>query len=180
MIIHIICDLIESKMGLSEEVSQRAVPTYIHQRDLFDVQLPTREMVVWVNGCFDLLHEGHLQLLNKASKLGGFLVVGINSDESVRNLKGASRPYLQEENRARTLLQFPFVDLVIIFSEDDPLNILRQVRPGKVVKGPEYRNKDFPEKNFLNEIGCTVHYIDEVPGVSTTQIVDRILKNGSL
>ena len=179
MIIHIICELIESKMGLSEEVSQKVVPTFIHERDLFDMQLPARETVVWVNGCFDLLHEGHLQLLNKASKLGGFLVVGINSDESVRHLKGASRPYLQEENRARTLLQFPFVDLVIIFSEDDPLNVLRQVRPGKVVKGPEYRNKDFPEKNFLNEIGCTVHYIDEVPGVSTTRIVDKILKNGS-
>jgi bifunctional ADP-heptose synthase (sugar kinase/adenylyltransferase) len=86
---------------------------------------------------------------------------------------------VSEENRARTLLQFPFVDLVVIFSEDDPLTVLRRLRPGKVLKGPEYRERDYPEKSFLTEIGCTVSYTDEVQGVSTTRIVDRIMTNGN-
>ncbi|MDP1720699.1 MAG: SIS domain-containing protein [Candidatus Nanopelagicaceae bacterium] len=179
ILIHIVCELIESKMGLSENELERAVPRFVHESHLTEIQLPPRESIVWVNGCFDLLHEGHLQLLNKASKMGKYLIVGINSDESVKRIKGVSRPYVSEENRARTLLQFPFVDLVVIFSEDDPLTILRRLSPGKVLKGPEYRERDYPEKSFLSEIGCTVSYTDEVQGVSTTRIVDRILTNGN-
>ncbi|HUW88535.1 MAG TPA: SIS domain-containing protein [Candidatus Paceibacterota bacterium] len=179
ILIHIVCELIESKMGLSENELERVVPRFVHESHLSEIQLPPHEAIVWVNGCFDLLHEGHLRLLNQASKMGKYLVVGINSDESVRRIKGASRPYVSEENRARTLLQFPFVDLVVIFAEDDPLTVLKHLRPGKVIKGPEYRERDYPEKSFLTEIGCTVSYTDEVQGVSTTRIVDRIMTNGN-
>lgn len=179
ILIHIVCELIESKMGLSENELDRAVPRFVHESNLSEIHLPSRESIVWVNGCFDLLHEGHLQLLNKASKMGNYLAVGINSDDSVKRIKGDSRPYVSEEDRARTLLQFPFVDLVVIFSEDDPLTVLKRLRPGKVLKGPEYRDRDYPEKSFLSEIGCTVSYTDEVQGMSTTRIVDRILANGN-
>lgn len=178
MFIHIVCELIESTMGLSENGYERDAPRFVHESNLSEMHLPPRDSIVWVNGCFDLLHEGHLRLLNKASRMGKYLVVGINSDQSVKRIKGASRPYVSEENRARTLLQFPFVDLVVIFLDDDPLTVLKLLRPGNVLKGPEYREKDYPEKLFLDEIECKITYIDEVLGVSTTGIVDRILANG--
>lgn len=178
-LIHIVCELIESNMGFSKGEVEKITPRFIHGSNISEIQIPSHESIVWVNGCFDLLHEGHLQLLNKASRLGSFLVVGINSDESVKRLKGNSRPYISEETRARTLLQFPFVELVVIFSEDTPLTVLKSLRPAKVVKGPEYQGKDYPERSFLNEIGCSIFYTDEVLGVSTTKIVDRILSNGN-
>ena len=179
VLIHIVCEIIELNMGFSKGEERNLIPRFIRESEISEIQIPPHESMVWVNGCFDLLHEGHLKLLNKASKLASFLVVGINSDESVKRIKGNSRPYVSEEDRARTLLQFPFVDLVVIFSEDTPLTVLKSLRPGKVVKGPEYQRSDFPEKSFLNNIGCSIFYIDEVQGVSTTQIVDRILLNGN-
>ena len=87
ILIHIVCELIESKMGLSGDELERIVPGFIHAHQLSEIQLPPSDATVWVNGCFDLLHEGHLQLLNKASKMGRYLVVGINSDESVKRIK---------------------------------------------------------------------------------------------
>lgn len=178
-LIHIVCELIESNMGLSKGEVGRTPPRLIYGSNISEFQFPPTESIVWVNGCFDLLHEGHLQLLNKASRLGSFLVVGINSDQSIKRIKGNSRPYIPEEARARTLLQFPFVEVVVIFSEDTPLTVLKSLRPGKVVKGAEYQDRDYPERFFLNEIGCSIVYANEVKGVSTTQIVDRILSNGN-
>ncbi len=176
-LIHIICENVEFELGLAEPSAKDFTPRIVHDYEILNIQRPAQESIVWVNGCFDLLHEGHLRLLNTASKSGSFLVVGINSDESVRRLKGPKRPYVPEASRARTLLELPFVDQVVIFSGDDPTNVLKDLKPNVVVKGPEYRDRDYPEKSFLTEIGCSVICIDGVEGASSTQIAGRILTN---
>ena len=178
ILIHIICENVEYELGLVEPGNKKFIPRIVYDHELSEIQLPTQDSIVWVNGCFDLLHQGHIRLLNTASKSGSFLVVGINSDESVKRLKGTDRPFIPEVSRARTLLELPFVDLVVIFSDDDPLDVLKVLIPSVVVKGPEYRDREYPEKNLLMEMGCSIVYIEDVEGVSSTQIADRILTNG--
>ena len=179
MLIHIICELIESEMGFTEQVSKDFTPRIIQADALSKIPLPPRDSIVWVNGCFDLLHEGHLQLLNIAARSGEFLVVGLNSDRSVKSIKGSDRPFISEMNRARTLIQLPFVDLVVIFSDSNPVEVLRTLKPKIVVKGPEYKDHDFPEKQMLVDMECNIFYTKEVEGLSTSKIINTILSRGN-
>lgn len=169
--IHILCDLIEIHMGLKPLTIKEPTPKIIYDHQFSNDLLPEINPIVWVNGCFDILHEGHLMLLNTASALGGSLVVGINSDSSIKTLKGKVRPFVSELNRARTLSQFPNVDLVIIFSGQDPLEILMKVRPNIVVKGLSYEFRDYPEKSYLENLNCKIVYTEHIEGVSTSDIV---------
>jgi rfaE bifunctional protein nucleotidyltransferase chain/domain len=97
--------------------------------------------IVFTNGCFDLLHPGHIHLLNQAKELGNRLVVGLNSDSSVSRLKGPGRPILKEQDRASILGSLDCVDLVVIFHEDTPKNLIRTLKPDILVKGDDYRTK---------------------------------------
>ena len=129
--------------------------------------------VVFTNGCFDVLHYGHVKLLEAARAQGDFLVVGINSDESVRRLKGPGRPVVPEDQRAAMLAQYPFVDRVVIFGEDTPLELVREIEPDVIVKGGDYRPEDVVGADIVRAHGGRVHIVPLVEGLSTTGILRR-------
>ena len=128
--------------------------------------------IIFTNGCFDILHVGHISYLQKARNLGDLLVVGLNSDRSVRALKGESRPINSQKDRALMLAALEFVDFVIIFDEDTPLNLIKTLRPDILVKGADYEGKEVVGSNFVKE----VKLIDFIDGKSTTNIINRIKK----
>jgi D-beta-D-heptose 7-phosphate kinase / D-beta-D-heptose 1-phosphate adenosyltransferase len=130
--------------------------------------------IVFTNGCFDLLHAGHLSLLSQAAKLGDVLVLAINSDASVRRLKGPERPLVPQEDRAAVLAALGFVDAVTIFDEDTPLEVLQSVRPHVLVKGGDYKLSDVVGREFIEATGGRVALVPLTPEKSTTALVERI------
>ena len=134
------------------------------------------EAIVFTNGCFDLLHIGHTRYLNEAKQLGERLVVGINSDESVRQLaKGANRPILPGVQRAEVIAALSCVDYVILFDEPDPLNLIKAIQPNVLVKGGDWTPERIVGKDFVEERGGFVRTIPLVPDISTTTIIQRVL-----
>lgn len=129
---------------------------------------------VFTNGCFDLLHVGHLNTLMAARREGDLLVVGVNSDRSVRALKGPDRPLNGQAERAQLLAGLECVDLVVIFDEDTPLALLDRLRPDVHVKGGDYREEDLPEAPLVRSWGGRVVVTGLVPGRSTTRMAERI------
>jgi D-glycero-beta-D-manno-heptose 1-phosphate adenylyltransferase len=134
------------------------------------------ERVVFTNGCFDLLHLGHVDYLEKARDLGDRLVVGLNSDDSVSRFKGPSRPIQDEQSRARVLAALQFVDLLVFFNEDTPLNLISELIPNVLVKGSDYLAENIVGANVVKSAGGEVKTIDFVPGYSTSRIVEKIKK----
>ena len=134
----------------------------------FQRQRPS--VLVTTNGCFDLLHVGHLRTLLKARALGSCLVVALNSDASVRRLKGSSRPLVEERERAEMMAGLECVDHVVIFEEDTPLATLELLRPDIHVKGGDYQVEDLPETALLRSWGGRVEIAPFVPGRSTSRL----------
>jgi rfaE bifunctional protein nucleotidyltransferase chain/domain len=132
--------------------------------------------IVFTNGCFDLLHLGHVDYLEKARQLGGMLVVGVNTDNSVRRYKGPGRPLQNEHARARILAALQFVDVVVLFDEDTPLNLISLLRPDVLVKGNDYLAENIVGADVVKQYGGEVKTISLVPGYSTTRIVEQIKK----
>jgi len=132
------------------------------------------EEIVFTNGCFDIIHLGHVDSLLNSAKLGTKLIVGLNSDESVTRLKGKGRPILNLEARTTLLAAFVFVDAVIIFTEDTPENLIAQILPDLLVKGNEYTIDEIAGHKTVLEHGGIVKTLDLVPGVSTTQMIEKI------
>lgn len=130
--------------------------------------------IVFTNGCFDLLHPGHIHQLREAKAQGDFLIVGLNSDESVRRLKGPSRPLLPEDMRQEMLEAIRFVDAVAIFSEDTPEALIHEVRPDVLVKGAEYETADIVGSDFVQSYGGRVHRVPMLPGFSTSALLKRL------
>lgn len=135
------------------------------------------QVVVFTNGCFDLLHPGHIQLLQVAKQMGALLVVGLNTDESVRRLKGHGRPILTEHERAHLLAALDCVDYVVLFGEDTPIPLLERLRPDVLVKGADYRLDQVVGRELVESYGGRVARVPVVQGLSTTEIVDRVLRN---
>lgn len=134
------------------------------------VKLLQDQKVVFTNGCFDIMHYGHIKYLEKAKKLGDILVVGLNSDESVKRLKGSSRPINLEFQRACMLASMYFVDYVVIFDEDTPYKLIEFLKPDVLVKGADYKDKEVVGSNLVKK----VELIDFEDGFSTTNIINRI------
>nr|MBC8405288.1 D-glycero-beta-D-manno-heptose 1-phosphate adenylyltransferase [Planctomycetota bacterium] len=130
--------------------------------------------VIFTNGCFDILHAGHVRYLRAARSLGDAMVVGLNNDDSVQRLKGAERPINPELDRAEVLAGLECVDFVVLFSEDTPENLIRRISPDVLVKGADYKNKGVVGAEFVQAQGGEVRLIDLVPGRSTSAIVERI------
>lgn len=130
--------------------------------------------VVFTNGCFDLLHPGHVSYLWAARSLGDALVVGLNSDASIKKLKGPSRPVVPEGDRALVLSALEPVDAVVVFGEATPVRLMRELRPAVYAKGGDYRIEDLPEAKVAAEIGAEVNLLPFEPGYSTTALIERI------
>jgi D-beta-D-heptose 7-phosphate kinase/D-beta-D-heptose 1-phosphate adenosyltransferase len=133
--------------------------------------------VVFTNGCFDLLHVGHVRYLQQARQLGDLLVLGLNSDASIRRLKGPKRPLIGQEERAHILAALDCIDYVTIFDEDTPLELLAVLRPDILVKGGDYTPETVVGKELVESYGGRVELIQFVDGKSTTGIIERILEN---
>lgn len=150
--------------GSTESVKH--VGTYtLNENDL-------KKRVVFTNGCFDVLHKGHLTLLKQARSLGDKLIVGLNSDASVRRLKGASRPFNNVDTRKEQLELIPYVDEVVVFEEDTPYNLIKELTPDLIVKGGDYTVEE-----IIGHDLAPVHIVPTVEGYSTTKILGEI--NGS-
>lgn len=130
--------------------------------------------IVFTNGCFDILHAGHLDLLSKAAALGDILVVGLNTDASVRRLKGTERPVNDEGFRSMMLAHLQMVDAVVLFDEDTPLELIRVVEPDVLVKGGDYRAEDVVGYENVVGRGGKVEIIPLVEGLSTSAMIERI------
>jgi D-beta-D-heptose 7-phosphate kinase/D-beta-D-heptose 1-phosphate adenosyltransferase len=134
--------------------------------------------VVWTNGCFDLLHVGHIRSFRDAKALGDILIVGINSDASVRAIKGDSRPIINQADRAEVIAALEMVDYVTIFDESTPIAALSRLRPDIHCKGAEYADgaRPVPERDVVLGYGGQIRFLPFHPGRSTTELVDRIAK----
>jgi D-glycero-beta-D-manno-heptose 1-phosphate adenylyltransferase len=130
--------------------------------------------VVFTNGCFDLIHLGHVDYLEKARMLGDKLVIGLNTDDSVSRFKGPERPLQDQTSRARVLAAMQFIDLVVFFNEDTPLNLISELLPNILVKGSDYLADNIVGADVVKKNGGVVKTIDFVPGYSTTRIVEKI------
>lgn len=132
--------------------------------------------VVFTNGCFDILHAGHVDYLEKARNFGDKLVVGLNTDSSVKRLKGTSRPVNPELARARVLAALEFVDAVVLFPEDTPLELIMSIRPDILVKGADYDIKNIVGADFVLNNGGRVETVPLTDGFSTSGIIGKITK----
>lgn len=132
--------------------------------------------IVFTNGCFDILHHGHLDLLARAAEFGNILIVGANTDNSVQRLKGSSRPITQERDRAFQLASLLCIDAVCLFDEDTPDALIRSIKPNVLVKGGDYTIDKIVGAEFVKNYGGAVEVVPFVTGYSTTSIIERIQK----
>ncbi len=133
-----------------------------------------KETIVFTNGCFDIVHHGHVDSLVKSAEMGTRLVVGLNSDKSVEMLKGKNRPVLNEESRAKILAAFGFVDAVIIFNDETPAELVSQIIPDILVKGSQYKIHEIAGHDTVLANGGQVITLGLVPGISTSDIIEKI------
>jgi len=160
---HALADLPESKILKREDLATRAASWRMAGR-----------RIVFTNGCYDLLHAGHLSLLHAAARLGDVLVLAINSDASVRRLKGPERPLVPQAERAALLAALACVDAVTIFDEDTPLETLQSVRPHVLVKGEDYKPEEVVGRELVESMGGRVALVPLMPERSTSALVERI------
>ncbi len=149
----------------------------IDRRDLEKWDRNRTEPLIWTNGCFDIIHTGHIHYLHECKKLGGQLIVGLNSDDSVRRLKGPGRPIIGLEDRIVHLSAFFFVDYVVVFDTDTPLEMIKLIRPDILVKGGDYKVEEIVGYEEVTNYGGQVLTIPLVPGKSTTSIIEKIKTN---
>lgn len=159
-------EIIAQKIWLRPDVQNKIAPIKLHNLK-----------IVFTNGVFDILHAGHVSYLAEAAALGDFLVVGINSDDSVKRLgKSPARPLQSEESRAAVMASLGFVGAVVVFNEDTPLELIKSIQPDFLVKGADYQIKDIVGSDFLAESGGKTVTIKLIDGFSTTAIEQKILR----
>jgi rfaE bifunctional protein nucleotidyltransferase chain/domain len=147
------------------------------KNELDDILLQIREKVLTIgftNGCFDILHKGHIRYLADASDLADVFIIGLNSDSSVKRLKGPNRPLQDQESRAISLSALVFIDYVVMFGEDTPLELLKIIRPNILVKGGDYQVETIVGYDLVTSYGGKVITLPLVKGYSTTTIIKKI------
>ena len=166
-------EIIEYESSLNKSTSDEHIKTFNEIKDLA-IDLKNRgKKIVFTNGCFDILHVGHVKYLEEAKSFGDMLILGLNSDESVTVLKGEGRPINQQLDRAYILAALEPVDYVVIFSEDTPYDLIKLIKPDTLVKGGDYEGKEVAGQDIADELKL-VQFVD---GKSTTKTIERILKS---
>ena len=145
-------------------------------RAIMDKEQAAGRKFAFSNGCFDLVHQGHIDYLSKSRDLADYLIIGLNSDDSVRRLKGPRRPINDEYSRALMLASFVFVDYVVLFADDTPYNLIKTLQPDILIKGSDYKVEDIVGYDIVTARGGKVATLDFVPGFSTSLIEQRILQ----
>lgn len=157
-------DIIESKIFTSWEPLKRWLAYWrFHE-----------SKIVFTNGCFDLIHQGHIDYLARAADLGNVLIVGLNSDESVRRIKGNGRPIQDERSRSLILASFRFVEAVVLFDQDTPYELIQLVQPDVLVKGSDYKPEEIVGYDVVKAKGGEVITIEYLDGYSTSALIHRI------
>jgi phosphoheptose isomerase len=183
-ICHLMCEIVDEALA-NQDASEPPDPLtkIVSMTDLLSLRArwrATRRTLVWTNGCFDLLHIGHIRSLRQARALGDVLVVGINSDDSVRRMKGENRPVVPEQERAEIIAALDCVDRVIIFGDTTPEQVLAELKPEFHCKGEEYKTADgkpLPEEAVVTGYGGQVRFIPMVPEHSTTGAIEKIISS---
>ena len=145
-------------------------------RAIMDKEQAAGRKFAFSNGCFDILHRGHVEYLSKAADLGDVLIIGLNTDASVKRIKGPSRPVNDEKARAVVLAALEFVDAIMFFEEDTPYNLIKRVQPDVLVKGKDYKAEDIVGYDIVINKGGKVETIELVEGFSTTKTIG-LMKN---
>jgi len=139
-----------------------------------EIRKDKKRRIVFTNGCFDLLHRGHVQYLEQAKNLGDLLLIGLNSNASVARLKGNQRPYIDQLDRAFIISRLEAVDIVCVFDEDTPLRLIRKIKPDVLVKGGDYELDGIVGRDFVESYGGKVQTIAFINGLSSTNIIEKI------
>ncbi len=151
------------------------LPTLKHVSEQAKIE---KKKLVWTNGCYDILHAGHVRYLESAKSCGDILVVGVNSDRSIRTVKGKQRPIVNESQRAIVMAALTCVDYIIIFDDDSPVGIIKEIQPDVYAKGGDYTIDTInqQERRLVESYGGDIALIPGVEGMSTTEIIRRIVK----
>ena len=134
------------------------------------------QKVVFTNGCFDIIHPGHIKYLSQAADLGNILIIGLNSDSSVNKIKGHDRPVLDQKSRALTLAALSFVNNIILFDEETPYKLIKQICPDILVKGGDYKPEEIVGYDIVKNYGGEVKILDFIEGYSTSGIIEKLNK----
>ena len=132
-----------------------------------------KEKIVFTNGCFDILHPGHIYILDQAKSYGDTLIVGLNSDESIKKLKGPKRPKVSQKDRLRILSSIKFVDYAVLFEEDTPLKLIKKIKPNILVKGGDYNADDIVGSEFVKSNGGEIKIVQLLEGYSSSSLIDK-------
>ena len=135
-----------------------------------------KEIIVFTNGCFDIIHPGHVFILEQAKAKGDILIVGLNSDSSIKNFKSSDRPICNQDDRAYILAAFSCVDYIIIFDEDTPEKLIIDITPDILVKGKDYEGKEIAGSKHMSDNNKKIELVDIIDGKSTSKIIDNIQK----
>jgi len=137
----------------------------------------TEQRIVFTNGCFDIIHRGHIEYLAQAASYADIMIVGLNTDKSIKKIKGENRPVNNELSRAITIASLQFVNFVIMFNEETPYNLISEIVPDVLIKGSDYNKKDIVGYDIVKNNGGEIVTIDIIKGYSTTLIIDKIKKS---
>jgi len=155
--------------------SDRKIKKIEELKDIIDIHKKQGKLIVFTNGCFEILHPGHIKLLEEAKNYGDILVVGINSDESVKRIKGEKKLIFDEKSRVKIISALECVDYVTLFNENTPENLIKIIKPHIHVKGGDYKEEDLPEAKIVKEYAGKIIILPLLEGFSTTQIIQKIL-----
>ncbi len=165
------CSAFELKEFVSSEGKSIKLNRLLSRVDFYRRQ---GKRIVFTNGCFDILHRGHITYLNRAKSLGDMLVVGVNTDKSVARMKGPGRPIISLDDRVEILAAFSCVDHIVPFDQDTPVDLIRAIKPHVFVKGGDYSKDELPEARVVEDLGGVVHILPLVEDRSTTAIIERV------
>jgi cytidyltransferase-related domain len=166
---------IDSIMNITLKAKKTIDENDIHK--LVDIYRKENKKIVFANGCFDIIHSGHVDLLKQAKSNGNVLIVGLNSDESIHSIKGSDKPIISEDYRLNVLQSIRYVDHVVIFHDKDPRNLINIIHPDVVIKGEDYKEKTIIESEIIEKYGGKLIILDNKFNISTKQIIERIRGN---